>query len=371
MRILFLNWSRVEYAGGEKHLLALVKEMKCLGVEPRLLCPSKSPLAQRAAEAGIEVSEIRLDYFKKSNPLPYLSSVASVHNEIKKFKPDLIHAQGVNSLHWLMPFAFLSNIPIGCQQQDYEVLNRFSLWALRKIPLSIAASDALRKHVIRAFNLNTRKCLTVRQGIEYLPEATSGQIGAMRKYLGLGINDIAVGICGRIHSRKGQHLFIEAAALLKKEVSIKWFIAGDRAAADLNYLKELDTLIKKYCLDSRVCFTGFIADMSVFLRALDIIAVPSQDEPLGLISVEAQAAGRSAVVSASGGMPESVEDGRTGIVMRSLDAAELARQVKVLANDPEQRRRMGRAGQERFVRRFTIRENALKIIEQYKILAGS
>jgi glycosyltransferase involved in cell wall biosynthesis len=89
-----------------------------------------------------------------------------------------------------------------------------------------------------------------------------------------------------------------------------------------------------------------------------------------LISIDAQAQARPVIVSNQGGLPESVEDGRTGIVMRSLDAAELARQVKVLANDPEQRRRMGRAGQERFARRFTIRGNALKVIEQYKILAG-
>ncbi len=371
MKILFLNWSRVEYAGGEKHLLALIKEMKFLGVEPRLLCPNKSPLAQRASEAGIEVSEISLDYFEKSNPLPYLSSVVSVYNEIKKFKPDLIHGQGVNSLHWLMPFAFLTDIPIGCQQQDYEVLNRFSLWTLRKIPISFATSDALRKHVTEAFKVNADKCLTIRQSIEPLCESSPEQVRVMRKGLGLDPGEIAVGICGRIHPRKGQHIFIKAAAILKKETSIKWFIAGDRAIADGRYLGELDALIKEHGLGSRLCFTGFISDMSVFLKSLDLITVPSQDEPLGLISVEAQAQGRPVIVSGQGGLPETVAEGTSGLVLEENTPECLASKVRQLANDKERRDKMGRAGRFVYQSRFTIKENAFKILQQYKILVGS
>jgi glycosyltransferase involved in cell wall biosynthesis len=370
MRILFINWSRVEFAGGEKHLLSLIREMMNAGIEAMLLCPTGSPLAQRATARGIPVTETALDYFKKTRPWPYISSVISVHKIVKRFQPDAIHAQSANSLHWLLPFAWFSNIPIGCQIQDFEIYQRFPLWTLRRIPVSFAASEVIRKHAIGTFKVSVNKCLTVWQGIENLPKNTSEQVRAMRKDLGLGSSDIAVGICGRIHPRKGQHLFIEAAALLKKEASIKWIIAGDRTAADIHYLKELDAMIKKHGLDSQVRFTGFISDMSVFLRALDIIAVPSQDEPLGLISVEAQAAGRPAVVSASGGMPESVEDGRTGIVMRNLDADELSYQVAKLANHPEMRRRMGKAGQERFARYFTIRANAERIMRLYCGLTG-
>lgn len=371
MRVIFINWSRVEFAGGEKHLLALVKEMKNLGIEPRLLCPPQSPLAQRAAEAGIGVSEISLDFFKKGDPRPYIRSVISIAKEVKRFKPDLIHAQGANSLHWLMPFALFGNIPICGKLQDFEVSNRFSLWALRKIPLVFADSEALRKHVILTYKINGNKCLTIRPGIEPLTEAAAESVRAMRKRLGLGPSDIAVGICSRIHPRKGQHLFLKAADILKKESSIKWIIAGDRATADLNYLGELDALIKDHRLGPRVQFTGFISDLSVFLSALDIVTVPSQEEPFGLISIDAQAQSRPVIVSNQGGLPESVEDGLTGIIMRNLDAIELARQVMVLAGDPEYRRRMGRAGRKRFAQRFTIRENALKIIEQYKIVAGA
>ncbi|MBI5804749.1 glycosyltransferase family 4 protein [candidate division TA06 bacterium] len=348
----------------------MVKEMKNMGIEPRLLCPPQSPLAQKAAEAGINVSEICLDFFKKGEPLPYIRSVISISKEVKKFKPDLIHAQGANSLHWLMPFALFGKIPICCKLQDFEVSNRFSLWALRKIPVVFTDSEALRKRVILTYKINGNKCLTIRPGIEPLTEAAAEPVRAMRKRLGLGPSDIAVGICSRIHPRKGQHLFLKAVDILKEETSIKWIIAGDRETADLNYLEELDTLINNYRLDSRVSFTGFISDLPVFLSALDIVTVPSQEEPFGLISIDAQAQSRPVIVSNQGGLPESVEDGLTGIVMRKLDAIELARQVMVLASDPEYRRRMGRAGQKRIAQGFTIRQNALKIIEQYKILAG-
>jgi glycosyltransferase involved in cell wall biosynthesis len=365
MRILFINWSRVEYAGGEKHLLSLIKEMKNLGIELRLLCPNKSPLALRAAEAGLGVSEVRLDFFNKNNPLPYFRSVVSVYKEVKKFKPELIHAQGANSLHWLMPFAFLGNIPICCKLQDFEVWNRFSLWTLRKIPRCFADSEALRKRVALDFKISENKCIFVRPGIEPLTEVVSEQVRAMRKRLGLGTNDIAVGICSRIHPRKGQHLFLKAAAILKNETSIKWIIAGDRTAADPNYLAELDALIKNQGLDSRVRFTGFISALPVFLKALDIVTVPSQEEPFGLISIDAQAQARPVIVSNQGGLPETLLPEISGIIMEKNTPQCLACHVSALAGDEQKRREMGRAGKANYLKKFTIKENAQRVLEQY------
>jgi|GEM_PF-2917106 glycosyltransferase involved in cell wall biosynthesis len=368
MKILFINWSRVEYAGGEKHLLALAKEIKRAGHQTLLICPPSSPLLIKAAEAGVETTDVVLEFFQKKKFWRYAASVWAIYKTIKKFRPDVIHAQGANSLHWLLPVVWFSKTPVGCQLQDFEVSNRFSLWVLRQIPVSFADSDAVREHMISCYGLNLEKCPTIRQSIEPMPGVDPNRIRVLRKEMSLTPGKIAVGICGRIHPNKGQQLFIETAGLLKHEAKLQWFIAGNRETADHRYLEKLDTLIKKTGLESRVRFTGFISNMPEFLEMLDLVVVPSLQEPLGLISVEAQAMQKPVIVSGRGGLPETVQPGVSGIVMEQNTPQCLARHVLSLAEDGRKRRQMGRAGKTFYQRHYTIAENARLILGQYSEL---
>jgi glycosyltransferase involved in cell wall biosynthesis len=371
MRIMFVNWSRCEFGGGEKHLLALMKELAGTGTEVMLLCPAGSPLAEKAISQNIPVKELAFVFFEKCRPWEYITSVISIYKQVKIFRPDIIHAQGANSLEWLMPLVWLTNMKVCCLFQDFEVESRFSRWALPRISSGIADSEAVRGQLIVHYGLDSDRCLTIKQAIESMPETDRARTRELRRMLNLDSCDIAVGLCGRIHPRKGQRLFILASAVLKGKNNIKWFIAGDRQTADPEFLAELDDLIKQQGPGLQLSFTGFITNMSEFLDALDIVAVPSHKEPLGLISVEAQAKQRPVIVSGEGGLPETLIRDVSGIIMEEYTPECLARHVASLADDKQKRTRMGRAGREYYLREFTISQNAQKISEHYASLLRS
>ncbi len=89
-------------------------------------------------------------------------------------------------------------------------------------------------------------------------------------------------------------------------------------------------------------------------RAADICLVPTiAQDGLSITSVEAMASGLPVIASRIGGVPYTVTDGLTGLLFEPGDAADLARQIARLLDDPELRRRMGLAGRRRFEEEFT------------------
>ena len=90
---------------------------------------------------------------------------------------------------------------------------------------------------------------------------------------------------------------------------------------------------------------GFREDVDTVLGAADALVVPStRPEPLGLVALEAGAAGLPVVASAAGGVAEAVRDGVSGLLVAPGDPAALAAALARLAADPGEAARMGRAG---------------------------
>ena len=99
--------------------------------------------------------------------------------------------------------------------------------------------------------------------------------------------------------------------------------------------------------------------------------VSSVTETTNLTVFEAMALGKPVVVTNVGGLPEVVEDGVTGLVVPPRDPEALADAVVVLLGDPELRARMGAAGRERFLERFTVERMTDAHLELYaELLAG-
>jgi glycosyltransferase involved in cell wall biosynthesis len=102
--------------------------------------------------------------------------------------------------------------------------------------------------------------------------------------------------------------------------------------------------------------------------ALDIFAMPSRCEALGYALLDAMTAELPAIASRVGGVPEVVVPGETGFLIPVYDHRALAAALRLLMDDTELRRRMGRAGRERVVRHFSEREMVARTIELYRRL---
>ena len=132
-------------------------------------------------------------------------------------------------------------------------------------------------------------------------------------------------------------------------------VAGD-AVPGSGEGERLDALASELGVEDRLVRLGFRDDVDTVLGAADAVTVPStRPEPLGLVAIEAAAAGLPVVASAAGGVAEVVRDGQTGLLVAAGDHRALAGALAWLAGDPPEAARWRAAAPERVAREFTMR----------------
>ena len=174
---------------------------------------------------------------------------------------------------------------------------------------------------------------------------------------------------GRLSPEKGLHVLVDALdAVLERVPGVSLTLVGDEAPVPLEMLVDLsddprvralrrfhgrpyrDALLERATPRARAALelTGPLdhAATAAVLRDADVLVNPSLSESFGLSVLEGMAAGLPVVAARTGGMPELVRDGVSGLLVEPDDPAALAEAVARLAGDPGLRRRFGAAGRE-------------------------
>jgi glycosyltransferase involved in cell wall biosynthesis len=163
-----------------------------------------------------------------------------------------------------------------------------------------------------------------------------------------------IGSLAALETRKGQQYLLEAAALLKaRGLRLEYRIAGEGPLRET-----LEAESRRLGLGADVRFVGFVGDPAEFLSGIDIFAMPSLHEGLGVAVLEAMAAGKPVVAARVGGLAESVLDGVTGILIPARDPDALARALAQLAQSRDMAQSMGRRGRERAQDVFSLENTA-------------
>jgi glycogen synthase len=176
---------------------------------------------------------------------------------------------------------------------------------------------------------------------------------------------------GRHVPQKGFDVLLRAFAQLRRNDALanhQLVLAGDGAQH-----VDLRTLANQLDLDDHVDFVGRCdrAATAALFAGCSLFVLPSRHEPMGIVNLEAMAAGRPVLATAVGGVPELVVDRETGVLVRPDDHEQLAHQLGLLLAAPDVRARMGRAGFER-VQRFSWPSIAEQYADIYtSVLTGS
>jgi D-inositol-3-phosphate glycosyltransferase len=160
---------------------------------------------------------------------------------------------------------------------------------------------------------------------------------------------------GRLVPRKGVSVVIEAMSRLSDAELI---IAGGDGPADVASESErarLSVLAAHMGVAERVHFAGQVSrtEMPALLRSADVVVCAPWYEPFGIVPLEAMACGVPVVGSAVGGLLDSVDDGRTGILVPPKDPMAIAKAARSLLDDPVRRAAFGRAGRARALSLFS------------------
>lgn len=174
---------------------------------------------------------------------------------------------------------------------------------------------------------------------------------------------VVIGAACRLVPLKGLVDLIRAVALLSSEFpDVKLEIAGIGPQRG-----ELGAEADRLGLTGKVDFLGWRADLRPIFRTWDVFAMPTLDEGFGLAALEAMAAGLPVVANAVGGLPEIVEDGRTGYLVPPSNVMALTESLRLLILDPKRRRAMGTEGRHRIREHFTVD----RMVEQIAAIYGS
>lgn len=169
---------------------------------------------------------------------------------------------------------------------------------------------------------------------------------------------------------KGVDDLLSAARLVISEnPQIHFVLVGDGA-----YRGHYERQAQEKGIADHVTFTGQVEDpMSegVYAAADVVCQVSRWEEVFGYVIAEAMSASKPMVATRVGGIPELVEDGRTGFVVDRGDVQAIANRVLKLVADPEMRERFGRSGREVAEARFDLNRNVERVVELYDVEPAS
>ena len=240
-------------------------------------------------------------------------------------------------------------------QTDVALPGRFrgaKRWLVRRgLVAAVAVSEGLRRDLDSQLALSPARWRVIPNGIavEQFDQATP--LGLRRRF-GLSAGDILIGALGNVRRPKGYADLLRAAAILRGgSVPVHVVVAGEARG---KLTDELLALRQELGLEPRVHFLGLVDQVPSFLAELDLFVSSSTSEGFSIACVEAMAAGLPVVATRSGGPEEIVLPGETGLLVPVSDPEALAAALADLAANPNLRRRMGEAGQQRARKTYSL-----------------
>jgi glycosyltransferase involved in cell wall biosynthesis len=162
--------------------------------------------------------------------------------------------------------------------------------------------------------------------------------------LGIPAGAPVVGMVARLQRWKGVHVLLQAMpAILAAHPAAHAVVVGGDHPLEPGYRAELEQTAARLAIAERVHLVGYRADSERWMTAFDVVVHASDNEPFGLVPLEAMALGKPLVAGAAGGPAEFVRDGVDGFLVAFGDSRSLADRVSAYLGDPGLRERTGRA----------------------------
>ena len=368
MKVLHLI-NTLSTGGAEMHLLTLCRYLKRQNVEIVVACLREHVKDSRSLRLDFEQEDIRVINLQADSRYDslFLGKIARL---LRAERPDILHTH-LPRADFAGAFArvFHPGLVWVCSVHAIYSEDWSGRWSLplfnllwRRADVMLCISHAVRDWLVGR-GVPPDKARVIHYGIE--PEKFSESRVNLREQWGL--NDHAViGSIGRLESRKGHDLLIQAMPELCKRVpSARLLIAGHDPCG---YGATLRRLIDRLELGEKVRLVGFQTDVVSFLNALDVFAFASSSEGFGQVLVEAMAAGKPVVASRISPLTEIVVDGETGLLVEPMKPKPFADALIQLIKDPLKREYMGLRGRERVEKFFTAERMAGETLALYKEL---
>jgi len=350
-RILYIHGIS-KIGGAERELLTWLKFLDRERFHPYVVCPGDGPLATELENLQVPYASVSLPAWRKLfhvfwRPFAILRLISI----IRRWHIDALH---VND-YWWAPLGVLAGRLTGrpCLvhvRQEIEPRKISQYWLNKGcviVPVSQSIGNVIRSAGVPQKNIQVvLSGIAIKGGKSSFPSTETLRI--LKKVKGQPV----MGTVANLFPRKGLEYLVEAIGHLKKTFPhIFLVIVG---TGDDEYERQLRTQAAHLDLTDHVLFAGFQDQPEFFIATFDVFVLPSVLEGLGIVLLEAMALGKPIVASKVGGIPEVVQSGKTGLLVKPADVEELCYGLLTLCQDPDRCRQMGEEGKSRVAQKFSV-----------------
>ena len=303
---------------------------------------------------------IDLTAFLRKNPYHIVHTHNSKAGFLGRLAAKLVGVPVI--VHTVHGFAFHDEEPLWRQMLFRNLERLASRWSDRMIFISQPLIDwALKDHIV-----GEDKITKIYSGIQLdkFHPVKSEEKDQIRSKWSLQKEEAVVGIVSKLWEGKGHTVLIEAFKLLKEKIKdAKLVIVGEGYLYD-----ELFRRVGNNGLRDSVLFTGFQMDVSEIIATFDVAVLPSFFEGMGRVILEAMAMEKPIVASRVGGIPDLIDEGINGLLVRPGDARELADALERVLSDNGLAKKLGKEGRKKIKDQFSADVMVRSIEKLYREL---
>jgi glycosyltransferase involved in cell wall biosynthesis len=297
------------------------------------------------------------------------SGIAQLKDIVLESNPDILQSHNIKSHFYVRLNGLYKRYPWVVFNHGYTSIDlkdrayaQFDRWSLRRAFRVVAVCGPFANRLIaRGVKAD---CIKIQHNsVKCFNEPAPEQVIAVRQELGL-TDELAIVCVGRLSTEKGHRDLLEAAAQLRRISDVPRFrlvLVGDGPERE-----QLTSDAARLGIAEICSFAGHRNDVRPWYRVASVFALPSRSEGSPNVVLEAMSAGVPVIATDVGGVPEIMQDGVTGLIVRSQEAPMMAEGLARLLRDESLRKRLGTAGRDHVGRDFTPEAYVSSLANFYK-----
>ena len=357
MRPLIVDLGR-DYRGGQHQALLLMQGLRERGHAPELIAVRDTLLASRAKEIGVPVHDA--DPQRRR-----LTAAKQIRKFVREHRFDIVHANEPHALSSAWLARAHRTVPVVVSRRIARPLSKspLSLTRYRTAAHVVAISHFVERSVIQS-GLPRDRISVIYDGVEISPEVSQTQRESARNRLGVPGEFHCIGNVAAFVPEKGHALLLNAFAKLRAQFpECVLLLRGDGPE-----LSKVQSLARRLHVADSVKFLPPTIDLGLMFAAMDIFVFPSHEEPLGSALLAAMAHALPVIAIAHGGVPEVVDDGKSGVLLKDLDPEGFASAIAHFIACRDEATRLGRAARETVMMRFSAKQMVEETLRLYEKL---
>ncbi|KND50257.1 MAG: glycogen(starch) synthase [Parcubacteria bacterium C7867-003] len=364
------------WGGAQKYLYALATNLPQEKYDVFVILGTGNILKNRLEEKGVKVYELN-SLERDISILKELKNFLQIFNIIQRESPTIMHlnspkASGLGAVvsRILLVPKTIQTVHGWSFNENRNIFSKILIYFFSWITVllcdkTIVISKSEKNQALKMPFVSENKIVLIKNGVEkinYIEKQKVREALLLRAHKSIGDypeQTLWIGTISELNKNKGLKYMISALSEIK--IPFVFFVIGEGEERD-----GLEKLIIEKELQDKVFLIGFVDIANLYLKAFDIFSLTSEKEGLPYSIMEAGSASVPVIASDIGGIPDIVDSGKSGILVKKGNISEIKKAIETLASNPEKRIEFGNKLKQKIEKEFSLDQMTKKTLALYR-----